>query len=386
MAQKHALLSPSSAARWIKCHAAPLMESNYSGDDAGEFAAEGTRAHECAARALICDAPARDDSLAPEDLSHVQQYVDFVRRAASAPGARLYVEHELDITGVTGELGAIGTADAIIVAPDSLHIIDLKFGRGVRVSALENPQLKIYAAAALREFPAHGARIIKTTIFQPRVQNIDTAQYKQENIVGFTYDLQHIARRCMYLIGLGEAAGEDFAPSEETCRFCKARGECDALARSVQKAVGADFAALAAAENPDEFLPSGEKLAAAYAAVGMVELWCKAVCAAAEKRLLDGHGLPGYKLVAGRRGARQWADIDAAAKEMERLQLGDIYEKKLVTPAAAERLFKAAGLEADYWEPLRALIVQKDAKPVIAPESDERAALDMKEDILAAFD
>lgn len=376
----HAVLSPSSAHRWLFCHAAPMMETGFP-DDAGEYAAEGTAAHDAAALALITGKPVQARENIDEELvPFVQEYVDLVNRMASGDKKYLFIEASLNIASVTGEYDAHGTADAVIFSEKEIVIVDLKFGRGVKVEAKENPQLLIYGLAAEAEFG--GNRKIRLVIFQPRLHHLSEWTPSSVELDVFKKNAR-VSGRTALAIYRGEAPRrDDYFPSEETCRFCRARGRCGALEKKVQEEVGADFDALADMDGDkdavSEFVKnSGVDISRAYAAVPVIEAWCRAVSAEAERILHAGEDLPGFKLVAGRKGARYWNDADAAADALRALQFGDadIFERKLISPAQAEKMFKASGMAADYWHPINAMISQNDAKPVIVPCSDKRPAL-----------
>jgi hypothetical protein len=106
-----------------------------------------------------------------------------------------------------------------------------------------------------------------------------------------------------------------------------------------------------------------------------VEAWAKAVRAEVERRLLDAIPVPGWKLVRGRLGPRQWSDDGAVAQYLRktvRLPIDEAYDLKLISPTSAEKLFKAGKLGARQWERLQPHITRVEGQPSVAPESDER--------------
>jgi hypothetical protein len=154
----HARLSPSSAERWMTCAGSvPLSDGVV--DEGSDFAAEGTAAHELAEKILLgadgaalVGQKAENDVLWTQDmLTDVMKYVTAISDIVTL-GGELHVEQKLSIEAITGEAGAHGTSDAVIVLGDELIVADLKFGRGVVVEADNNRQLMIYALAALRKF------------------------------------------------------------------------------------------------------------------------------------------------------------------------------------------------------------------------------------------
>ena len=385
MTQQHAILSPSSASRWLACPAAPRMEQGRP-DEASPFAAEGSAAHEAAARALIAGsdvgaglAPALDAA----DIHAIQSYVDYVQALANMPGAKLFIEEALDIQEFTGEKDAIGTADAVILLPDEVVIIDFKFGRGVRVDAEENPQLMLYACAALRQFGdaiPDGCDAVRLVVHQARIGHVSECRTTRAALDAFADYVERYATVALDVLHSSEPPTlADFAPGEAQCRFCRARSVCPALAAKVQREVGADFEQLAAAprEQVLEFVPGAASVARALPAVPLIEAWCRAVTAEAERLLMTGEAVAGYKLVRGRQGARAWGDAAAAESLMRSMKLpvDEMYERKLISPTTAEKLRKRAVIGPRQWTKLQALITRSEGKPCIAPETDPRPAI-----------
>ena len=183
----HAKLSPSGAHRWMACPGSVVLEADYP-DEGSSYAREGSAAHELAAIVLEED----DDTAAnyigkrvefydgdepvlwevTEDMArHVDDYVKLVREYAQ--GGTLMVEQRLGIGHITGEEGAKGTSDVVIVKGGELIVMDLKFGMGVKVDAAENPQLQLYALGALNEFDMLADfHTITMVIHQPRLNHV----------------------------------------------------------------------------------------------------------------------------------------------------------------------------------------------------------------------
>lgn len=388
---QHAACSPSSAHRWLACPASVWMQQGLP-DESSPFAAEGTAAHEAAALALTCGLPVQPtDTLDADAAAAVQAYVDYVEAVAQRHA--LYVEHPLDISLITGEPGARGTADALITTDDELIVIDLKFGQGVRVDAERNEQLSIYALAALSALPickAKRVQSVRLAIHQPRLQHISEWTTTPAELKAWGEHVRVQARRAFKIVADGQAREADFQPQEKPCRFCRAKAVCPSLARQVQDAVGADFDTLAS-QGPAlleaALAPQGPaQVAAALGAVDLVEAWCKAVRAEAERLLLAGIPVPGYKLVQGRKGARAWSDTAEAEALMKamRLHADDMYERKLISPTTAEKLHKQGHIGPRQWPRLAALITQREGQPSVAPESDKRPALTVA-DVAADF-
>lgn len=157
----HALLSPSSAARWLRCPGSVAM-SRGADDSSSAAADEGTCAHWVAenllrgthdARSVVgLKEPSTGIVVTADMVQDVLPYVTYVQDLVTSTGGALHIEQRIAIGAITGEAGAHGTADAVIVTPDELVIVDLKFGRGVEVDAEENEQLMLYALGALAQY------------------------------------------------------------------------------------------------------------------------------------------------------------------------------------------------------------------------------------------
>lgn len=367
----HALLSASSSHRWMSCFGSVALTKDLP-DETSPYAEDGTRMHTAASEMLL--GQALSVILDDEELDVVQTYVDYVSREAA--GHQLLVEQRVDYSDVIGVADSFGTSDAIILADDTIVICDLKTGRGVKVDAEENEQLMLYALGALEVFGVVGDFTkVKVAIVQPRLDHISEWTMGVANLRVFG---QHARASAAKVIGMVEGRAElEFKPSEGSCRFCKAKSTCPALLVHVQDSVGADFDNLDADEIKTGPMSMGaNSLSIAMAAVPLVEDWCMAVRARLEAELLKGEKIPGWKLVQGRNGARKWAnekDAEATLKKMK-LKVEEMYDLKLITPPAAEKLAKAGVIGPRQWPSLQGLITQKAGPPSVAPENDKRPA------------
>ena len=319
-----------------------------------------------------------------EMAAQVQKYIDYVR---SIKG-ELLVEQRLSISHLTGEPDSFGTSDAVILAGDEIVIVDLKYGRGVKVDAERNEQLAIYALAALREFEFLGDfKTARLVIHQPRLDHVSEWDLPIDGPGGdgigslnkFAESVQKQAAVAIEFIGkpVEFVKPDDLKPNDKTCRWCSAKATCPALAKKVEADVGAEFDAIDATTIAQIESAPDDILATKMAAVDLIEDWCKAVRAEVERRLFVGIPVAGYKLVEGRRGSRKWSneqEVEATMKSM-RLKLEEMYDFSLISPTSADKLHKAGTIGPRQWPRLQELITQSEGKPSVAPASDKRPAL-----------
>jgi hypothetical protein len=310
---------------------------------------------------------------------HVQTYVDYVRELAK--GKTLLVERDVPIGHMTGEKGATGRSDAIIMDGTTIIVVDLKYGMGVSVEAEDNEQAQMYALGALEEYGiAADFTHAEMHIHMPRKEHVSSWRVPVEQLDVFKYHVMEASHE----VGaakpgsLTHVKGANyFSPSEKACRWCKAKASCPALAAEVASLAGdaasaADFADLVPAKIDAE--TGSNHLAHAMSKVGLVEDWCKAIRAEIERRLFAGLPVEGYKLVEGKQGNRAWSDPAEAEKLLKsfRLREAEMYDMKVISPTTAEKVLKASPKR---WEKAQALITRSPGRPSVAPASDKRPAM-----------
>lgn len=366
----HALLSPSASHRWLNCTAAPRLEANVE-DTGSTFAEEGTLAHAYCAKklkqylGLPTDAEeAEIDALnAKYHTGEMDEYTDtyaaivlekYNAARALTPDAQLLIETRLDFGAYIPE--AFGTADAIIIADGTMEVIDFKYGKGVKVSAVENPQMQIYALGALDRFGfEYNINAVRMTIVQPRIDNL--SEYTLDVAALTTWAADTLAPKAKEAYKGGEQKPGTW------CQFCKVKSSCRALAQLCQ----------AAPKDPK--LLSAEELAADVLPIlPVIKTWLSGVEDYALQQALAGVKLPGWKIVEGR-SVRKITDAEAAGQALT--DVGYVKEQvykpvELRTITDLEKLVgkkQFAAICGDW--------IEKPAgKPTLAPESDKRKAID----------
>lgn len=381
---QHAVLSPSSAHRWAYCPASVLHAKKE--QEESIYAAEGTAAHALSelcftegrdAAAYIGQAMANGVTVDEEMADFIQQYVDYVR---SLPGiVRFDAEVKLNLEVITGERGAQGTADIVALSVgDTLHVIDLKYGRGHRVEAEHNLQLLLYALAALDHIrPVLEPKSVHLAIHQPRNGGVSEWQPTLEELDSYRAWLTERAARALHIFkDPSTAQPSDYSPGEDTCRWCPARRSCNARNSAVESAIGVEFENLdvpiLVPSDTDQF----EKIAAS---LDFIEQFCEDMRKELKERVLSGKTVKGFKVVRGREGNRTW-DTDAVIEYIKDSGIKDVmYKEELVSPAVAEKLAKKGGPLATHWKDLSSLVFRSAAALTVARDTDKRPAVEIDE-------
>ncbi len=396
---EHALFSASKAPRWINCPGSIALEPAVK--TSNRYADEGTAAHTLAALCLtegqpaiafagrLIDVGASKFEVDEDMLENVQAYVDYCN-ALRLIGDMSLVEHRVDYSSCIGQPDSFGTADFLCLVGSELIVVDLKYGMGVQVDAEENEQLMLYALGALEYFElVASVTAVRLVIHQPRKSHLSEWETTPEALRKFA---EHATTRAAYAV-MPDAASKFLVPGEKQCKFCPAKATCPALRSEVLKTIAPSVAAsdagfddltadelrdvqieAAMAEASGVDVHPNEVTAAILPKLDMIKDWVEAVKTYAHRELLNGRSVPGYKLVAGRKGARAWADPAEAERTMKsmRLKIDEMYEFSLISPTTAEKRLKDAPRR---WNRVSGLIIQKDGAPTIAPITDRRPAL-----------
>jgi len=368
----HAILSPSSASRWLSCTPSARLEQSFP-DSSGMAAAEGTLAHNLGELILRkyfwlikdqeynhCLTLIKCDPLYNEDLqSHAEAYAAFViehfeSAKLTTKDALIFIEKSLDLTDFVPE--GFGTGDAVIIADGTMKIIDLKYGKGVSVSCVKNKQMMLYALGALKEFDyMYDVNNVEMIIYQPRLDNISSYEMTAADLMQWgTTEL--IPKAKLAFEGKGE-----FCPGDH-CRFCKVKPQCKALANQQLELAKYDF--------QESVLLTDAEIADVLGRADTFSSWIKSVEDYAYSEAVNNNKKwPGWKLVEGRSN-RVYADQQKVADKLlsEGFDEETIYTKSLLGITAMEKVITKKTFETV----LTGLVIKPQGKPALVPENDKR--------------
>lgn len=374
MSGQHALLSPSAAHRWLNCTAAPRLEQNEQDQDS-TFAQEGTLAHAYCARhlkeflAIPTDAENAEIAKFNEQYhtGEMDEYTDtyktivlekFNNARTKTHDAQLLVEVQLDFSQWVPE--AFGTADAIIIADGMMEVIDFKYGKGVQVSAVNNPQMMIYALGAYDRFSfEYNITHVRMTIVQPRIGNLSEHEVTIPELLAWGKDtLQPKAH---------EAFGKDGQQQPgKWCQFCKVKAKCKALAFAAIETVevAADPALLTREQIETIVLPN----------LATIKTWLTGVEEYTLQQALSGVQYSGFKLVEGR-SVRKVTNTEAVQQVLKDHGFDETMYLKPVELRTITDLEKNIG-KKQFATLCGQYIDKPTGKPTLVPESDKRQAID----------
>ena len=385
MPDRHAILGPSGAHRWLIC--TPSARLEYGIPDSGStYAKEGTLAHHIGELLLRKRWQDEDITAAMEQakadplysgsmLEHMEGYADFVEErmaeaATRCADPRIFIEQTIRFDEYVPE--AFGTADCLILSDGLLDVIDLKYGKGVPVQAEENPQMRMYGLGCYLALSwAYEISTIRMTIYQPRLDNVSVATMTAKELLDWAENYLK-PRAALAWEGKGE-----FCPNEEACRWCRAAPICRAN-RDYQLEI-------ARHEFTDPALLTDEEVAEVLTRRAAFKAWVDSVHDYAEKSAINlGVHYPGFKLVEGKSN-RKYTDEEAIAKVLRKAgyKVADIYKpRELLGLTAMEKMVgkkKFGELAGEY-------VIKPTGAPALVAESDRRPALNSPAKAAEDFD
>ena len=379
--EKHALLSASSASRWLVCTASPRFEEGLPEIDS-TYAEEGRLAHAIAEIKVLkkfTDMTGRayttrlnnlkKDALYDQEMDKTTDfYLEHLTEQAMLYNSSPTVAAEVKVDFGEYVPEGFGTCDCVMIGGDTLSITDYKHGKGVPVSAVGNPQMRLYALGALKRYaPVFGDTIkqIRMTIDQPRLDSYTSDIITVEELRAWGESIKPIAQKAFS--GMGE-----FVPGEH-CRFCRGKAQCRARANANTALEDFKDCALPGEPAPDELaraLTDAEIGDLLIRGQQLVQ-WYKDLEEYATKALLDGKPIEGWKLVAGRSN-RTFTDQEAAIKAVIAAGYDEalVYDRKPKTLSELEKLMG----KAEFADKIGSYVIKPPGKPTLAPATDKREA------------
>ena len=354
------IVGGSSASRVVNCPGSVALVQKMPPKPSSEYADKGTLLHD--AISLILDGKQTVESVIGmqyEGITLTDELFDEkmvpALEALDEIDPKGRMEYMVETQVNFGDLlpGVFGSADLLGRMDDRAIVLDWKFGDGVPVPAEENMQGMFYAAAAMRtkgcEWIFEGVSEVEIIIVQP--PSIKRWVTTVERIKQFEADLVRAVKASKF--------ADAPIKTGSHCRWCAAKPICPQMTGAVDRAVKASLTEI-----------NSEQLSHYLAQADMLEDWITDLRKLAHDMLENDVKVPGFKLVA-KRATRQWTDEEKAASALRQV-LGedDVYTKKIVTPAQAEKLLKKAKQELP-----AELVVSVSSGSTLAPDSDPRPAV-----------
>ena len=364
MANKHAILSASSTARWIACPPSARLNAAKA-DTPSEYAAQGTDAHALCEYKLrkalgerVRDPTKKLAAYDSEMEECAEDYTQFVMGLVSqfreeSVDTLVAVEQRVDFSKYVPE--GFGTADTLIVSGKTVCICDFKYGKGIEVSADHNPQMMCYALGCVQMFDAlYDIDKVLMVIVQPRLSNLSEFTLSKADLLAWAEATLMPAAKLAY-------AGEGEFSAGDHCRFCKAKATCRKRAEYNLELARYDF------EMPPTLEDS--EVEAILAKADALAAWVGDIKEYALQQAIQGKQWTEWKLVEGRSN-RKYTDEAAVAKAVAEAGF-EPYERKLLGVTAMTALLGKNKFE----ELLGSLVVKPQGKPTLVPMSDKRPAM-----------
>lgn len=368
--KSHAVLSASSSHKWLVCTPSARLEEQFP-NKTSEYMEEGTLAHEIAefkVRSYFLEAISKSaytrrlnklkekQHFSQEMLIHTDTYLEYIKGESLKTSSKPFIalEQKVDFSQYVPE--GFGTADCIMISGNDLHIIDFKYGKGVKVDATENPQMKLYALGVLFQYGMlYDIKQIRMTIVQPRLDSISEFSMPKDALIEWGENVVKPQAEKAFM-GIG-----DFVQGDH-CRFCRAKGACEFRAKENMKIVE---------EIQEKYngIISDKEVGEMLSKTDGIEQWLQDLKEYALQQILKGKEVPGWKAVEGKSN-RKLVDIDKAFEILEAngYKSEILYEKKPLTLTQPEKTIGKANVAkaiGDYIE-------KPKGAPTLVKSTDKR--------------
>lgn len=381
---KHALLSASSAKKWLHCTPSARLEADVP-EEQSVYAAEGTLAHSICELKLSkqftdrnmtdrtyksrLNKLAKDPLYSKEMEGFTDTYVDYITGIAYNLSSTPYVAVEKRVDYGLWAPEGFGTCDCILIQGDVMHVCDFKYGKGKAVGSRENPQLMLYALGAWNAFRMiYPVRRVVLHIIQPRIDNTSNWEISAEGLLLWGEETVRPQALKAYH-GEGECVPGSWC-DEGFCRLaatCRARAEAN---------MALEKEALNPPENGGQVMKlppqlDNQEVGALLKRAQFLKSWVNRLEAYAQGEILAGRAVPGWKLVAGR-SVRTIQDIDAAYDALCEAGYPEaaLYKMQPLPLGELEKL-----VNKEHKAILEKFIVKPQGKPTLAPEDDKRPTI-----------
>lgn len=367
----HAILSASGASRWMACPPSARLEQGFE-NKTSEYAEEGTLAHELGElglRKALGEISTRKYNSEIKNIEahklysadmpdYVELYTDTCMEKVSeakakTPDAVFKVEQRLDFSEWVPE--GFGTGDFVIIADGTMEICDLKYGKGVPVSANNNKQMMLYALGAIQEFSfLYDIEKVKMTIIQPRLDNISTFEVTADDLLKWAEEYVKPTADLAFK-GEGEFCAGDH------CQFCRAKAVCKARADKNMELAQYDFQKQDTMDNND--------IAFVLSRVDELVKWASDVKDYALEQALQGEEYDGFKVVEGRSN-RKWSSEDKVGQ----ILIGEGFKESIIYTTKLDGISKIESAigKKEVQRLLGDYIIKPPGKPTLVPVSDKR--------------
>jgi hypothetical protein len=361
----HSIYSASGAHRWMSCPPSAQLEQQFP-SETSTYAEEGTAAHDLAEhklkkalkmRSKKPTSPYQSDEM--DDMTHlyVEYCLELIEKSKeSCEDLQILIEQKLDFSDYVPE--GYGTGDLVIVGNGTLHVVDLKYGRGVIVLAEENPQMMLYALGALSLFDMlYDIKKVSMAIVQPRVDNFSTWEITVEELLKWAEE--ELKPKAV----LASTGGGEFCAGDH-CRFCRAKNQCRERAVKNLELLKYEF--------QDPALLTDEEIAEIIGLADELAKWAGDIYTYATALAInEGRQWDGFKLVEGRT-RRKYTDETAVIEIAKKAGYTDIFKQSLITITEMEKLMS----KKKFKEILGNFVEKPKGKLALVPETDKRQAVD----------